>query len=298
MGLSVSIRVLEMSKKNRIDLHAKTILITGAGSGIGAASARALYAKGANVVLLDLTDLGTKPLEKEFGSARSLALIADVTKRKQLDAAVKASVEKFGGIDIVFANAGIACDPPTTVRYMCEKTFEHVIEVDLFGVTRTVQACLPEIIKNKGHVLMTASTSAFINGIANVPYGIAKAGVEMFGRSLRAELARTGATAGVLLPCWTNTPIAANALGAHELSAKLVKRGFPPVLRKPITPETVARAVVKGMENRTANIFRPRRWAFISMARGIFNPITDRAIAKDKTMQDLIAQLEAETMKT
>ena len=52
-----------------------------------------------------------------------------------------------------------------------------------------------------------------------------------------------------------------------------------------------------GMENRTANIFRPRRWALISMARGIFNPITDRAIAKDQHMQDLIAQLEAETPK-
>ncbi|HHL43744.1 MAG TPA: SDR family NAD(P)-dependent oxidoreductase, partial [Hellea balneolensis] len=141
VGLSVSIRALEMSKKNRIDLYGKTILITGAGSGIGAASARALYAKGANVVLLDLTDLGTKPLEKEFGAARSLALIADVTKREQLDGAVKTSIQKFGGIDIVFANAGIACDPPTTVRCMSDQTFEHIIEVDLFGVTRTVQAC-------------------------------------------------------------------------------------------------------------------------------------------------------------
>lgn len=284
-----------MRKNTHIELSGKTILITGAGSGIGAASARALHAKGANIILLDLTVSGIEPLEKELGTARTMAVVANVTKRKQLDLAVKAGIEKFGGIDIVFANAGIACDPPTTVRLMSEKTFEHIIEVDLFGVTRTVQACLPEIIKNKGHVLMTASTSAFINGIANVPYGIAKAGVEMFGRSLRAELARTGASAGVLLPCWTKTPIAANALGAHEISAKLVKRGFPPFLRKPITPETVAQAVVKGMENRTANIFRPRRWALISMARGIFNPITDRAICRDKHMQDLIAQLEAET---
>ena len=285
-----------MSRKDRIDLGGKTILITGAGSGIGAASARALHAKGANVILLDLTQAGTQPLAQELGSARSLSVMADVTDRRQLDTAVRAGLQKFGRVDIVFANAGIACDPPTTVRCMDEQTFEHIIEVDLFGVTRTVQACLPEIIKNKGHVLMTASTSAFINGIANVPYGIAKAGVEMFGRSLRAELARTGATAGVLLPCWTKTPIAANALGAHELSARLVKRGFPPFLRKPITPETVAQAVVKGMENRSANIFRPRRWALISMARGLFNPITDRAIARDKLMQDLIAKLEAETM--
>ena len=163
-----------------------------AGSGIGAASARALHAKGANIVLLDLTLDGIKPLEKELGTARAMAVVANVTKRKQLNAAVKAGVQKFGSIDIAFANAGIACDPPTTVRCMDEKTFEHIIEVDLFGVTRTVQACLPEIIKNKGHILMTASTSAFINGVANVPYGIAKAGVEMFGRSLRARACANG----------------------------------------------------------------------------------------------------------
>lgn len=283
--------------RKTFDLNGKTVLITGGGSGIGAASARLLHAKGANIILVDLNGPGMDELVEELGTTRAIAIIASVTDRKQLDLAVEKGVLRFDGIDVVFANAGIACDPPTTMRCMDEAIFERIIEVDLLGVTRSVQACLPQIIARKGHVLMTASTSAFINGIANVPYGIAKAGVEMFGRSLRAELAHTGATAGVLLPCWTKTPIAENALGGHKITTEIVRRGFPFFLRKPISPQTVAEGVVKGIETRAASIFRPRRWAFISLARGIFNPITDRLIERDKQMQDLIIQLESETPK-
>ncbi len=286
-----------MGRQKKLDLNGKTILITGGGSGIGAACARLLHAKGANIILVDLNGPGMDELIEEMGSSRSMAIIASVKDRTRLDLAVEEAVSRFGGIDVVFANAGIACDPPTTMRCMDEAIFERIIEVNLLGVTRTVQACLPQIIARKGHILMTASTSAFINGIANVPYGIAKAGVEMFGRSLRAELAATGATAGVLLPCWTKTPIAANALGGHRITTEIVRRGFPFFLRKPISPQIVAEGVVKGIETRAGSIFRPRRWAFVSLVRGIFNPVTDWLIERDKQMQDLIAQLESETPK-
>ena len=64
---------------------------------------------------------------------------------------------RVGQLDVVIANAGIACDPPTTVLRMNEDTFERIIEVNLLGVWRTVRACLPSIVESKGHVLLTAS---------------------------------------------------------------------------------------------------------------------------------------------
>ena len=78
--------------------------------------ARLLHSKGANIILVDLNGQGMEALTEELGAARTMAIIASVTDRKQLDKAVEKGVARFGGIDVVFANAGIACDPPTTMR--------------------------------------------------------------------------------------------------------------------------------------------------------------------------------------
>jgi len=109
-------------------------------------------------------------------------------------------VERFGGVDVVFANAGITVDPPATIAGVDAVAFERVIEVDLLGMWRTVRAALPQVIERRGHVLVTASCYSFLNGMLNAAYAMSKAGVEQFGRALRSELAVHGATAGVLYP--------------------------------------------------------------------------------------------------
>ena len=80
--------------------------------------------------------------------------------------------------------------------------YEKVIEVDLLGAVRTIKAALPEIIRNRGYILITASIYAFCNDVINSAYA-SKAAVEMLGRSLRLELAPEGAAAGVLYPGWS-----------------------------------------------------------------------------------------------
>ncbi|MNT31057.1 putative oxidoreductase SadH [compost metagenome] len=192
----------------------------------------------------------------------------------------------------MFANAGIACDPPTTIRNMDEATFERVVEVDLLGVWRTVRACLPQICARNGHVLVTSSVYAFVNGVVNAPYAMSKAGVEMFGRSLRAELAGTGATAGVLYPGWVSTAIAKSAFGGNAEATELVKLAYPSVLRAPIQPARIAEAVVKGVQTRSARINCPRRWIPISILRGIFNLLTDLTLDRDKRIHALIRKME------
>jgi NAD(P)-dependent dehydrogenase (short-subunit alcohol dehydrogenase family) len=277
------------------NLTNKVVLITGAGSGIGAASARALGSKGAKLVLADLNGESVYGLARELGAERALGLAVDATDRTQLDSAVAAAVERFGGIDVVFANAGIAVDPPATVASVDEAAFERVIEVDLLGVWRTVRAALPQVIEHQGHVLLTASIYAFFNGVVNAPYAMSKAGVEQFGRALRAELAPHRATAGVLYPGWVRTPLTGAAFGGNRTATELVEHAYPALLRQQITPQRVADSVVRGLERRSARVIVPRRWTPISVLRGIANPIIDARLERDPEVQRLTLELERQS---
>ncbi len=267
----------------------KVVLITGATGGIGTATAKALHARGARVVLTGRRREVLDALVLELGGDRTLAMPADVTYRVTLDAVVAAAVERFGGVDVVFANAGTVVDPPATVN---EHQFERVIEVDLLGVWRIVRAALPQIIARRGHVLLTSSIAAYTNGAANAAYAISKAGVEQLGRALRAELAPHGATAGVLYPGWTDTPIIKAAFGGNAIATEMLRRAYPRSLRTPISPEHVAAATVRGIERRSARVIVPGRWIPFSVLRGIVNPLFDRTIEHDPKLRQLVLQLE------
>jgi len=273
----------------------KVVLITGATSGIGMATARALHARGANVVLTGRRQQVLDALVLELGGDRTLAMTLDVTDRQRLDAVVTAAVERFGGVDVVIANAGILVDPPSTIAAVEEREFERVIETDLLGVWRTVRAALPQIIARRGHVLLTASIYAFCNGATNAAYAISKAGIEQLGRALRAELAPHGATAGVLYPGFTKTPLVTAFFGGDVLATKLCRHGWPAPLRAPITPERAAAATIRGIEQRSARIIVPSRWIPLSVLRGIVNPLVDRVIEHDAKFGQLVLELEQQS---
>lgn len=273
-------------------LHDKVILITGAGGGIGAACARAFHAAGARLVLTDATLAPAAALAAQLGNERTLALALDVTDRAAADVVVAEAVRRFGGIDMVFANAGIAADPPTTIAKMDERLFEKVIEVDLLGVWRTVRACLPQIIERRGHVLITASIYAYLNGVVNAPYAMSKAGVESFGRALRTELAGTGATAGVLYPGWVDTAIARVAFGGNATATELVAEICPWPYKRQIQPAQVAKAVVRGVVARAPRIIVPRRWVPLSLLRGVLNALTDWTFDRHARLHALVRKLE------
>lgn len=269
----------------------KVVLITGATGGIGSSTARALHAHGANVVLTGRRQGPLDELAAELGD-RTLATTSDVTDRSSLDAVVAAAVERFGGLDVVIANAGTAVDPPATVASVDESEFERVIEIDLVGTWRTVRAALPQIIARRGHVLLNASIYAYVNGVANAAYAMSKAGVEQLGRALRAELAPHHATAGVLYPGWVDTPLIRPAFGGSATATAMLGRAFPRSLRTPITPERAAVEIVRGIERRSARIVVPGRWVPISLLRGVVSALTDPIIERDPKLRRLILQLE------
>jgi NAD(P)-dependent dehydrogenase (short-subunit alcohol dehydrogenase family) len=270
----------------------KVVFVTGATGGIGTATAKALHARGAKLVLTGRRREVLDALALELGGDRTLAICADVTDREALDAVVTAAVERFGGLDVVIANAGSSVDPPATIATVDEHQFERVIDVDLLGVWRTVRAALPQIIARRGHVVVTSSVLAFSNGAVNAAYAMSKAGVEQFGRALRAELAPHGATAGVLYPGWTNTPIIKPVFGGNAIATEMLNRAYPRSLRTPISPERVAAATIRGIERRSAQIIVPRRWIPIAALRGILNPLFDRATERDPELRQLVLDLE------
>jgi NAD(P)-dependent dehydrogenase (short-subunit alcohol dehydrogenase family) len=283
---------LTAERANLLDLSGKVILITGAAGGIGAASARALHAAGARVVLTDIIQRSVDEVANEIGGDRVLPLALDVTDRAAADAVVQFVVQRFGGLDVLFANAGMASEPLNSIAMIDERAFEKVIEVNLLGVWRCVRACLPQIIERRGHVLITASIYSYCNGMANSPYAASKAALEMLGRSLRAELAGTGATAGVLYPGWVSTPLSKVGFGGDELVTQMLNRAFPRPYKTAVMPDKIAAAVVRGMQTRAARIIVPKRWAPLYWFRGILGPLSDAILDRDTKIHVLMRALE------
>src|SRR5690606_2515272 len=124
------------------DLNGKVALVTGAARGIGYEAARQMHMRGASVAVLDL-DAGEAAEAAERIGPRAIGLGGDVTDSGALMKAVAEVVERFGGLDVALANAGIAQARFASVRAISGEEWERVFEVDMLGVWRTVRAVLP-----------------------------------------------------------------------------------------------------------------------------------------------------------
>lgn len=271
-------------------LNGKVALVTGAARGIGFETARQLQMRGASVAVVDI-DAGEAREAAERIGERAIGIATDVTDNSAVMQAVAETVERFGGLDVVVANAGIAQKKMATVRGIGTEEWERVFEVDMLGVWRTVRAALPQIVERRGHVVVTSSVYAFVNGVLNSPYAVAKAGVESLGRSLRAELMPLGASASVSYFGWVDTKLVQDAF---EVNGDRMQQNLPEFLKKRITPAQAGAAVVAGIEERAPRIFAPKWWRYASALRGILNPLLDRRFEGDATMTATIRKIEAE----
>jgi NAD(P)-dependent dehydrogenase (short-subunit alcohol dehydrogenase family) len=274
----------------RFELRGKVAIVTGAARGIGLATAQELSRRGSIVVIVDLDpDSARAAAETLSGSAVGVA--ADVTDRGAMQRVVADAVERFGGVDVVVANAGIASRGATS-RAMSGEAFDRVLDVNLNGVHRTVFAALPEIVRRRGHVVVVSSVYAFINGIGAAPYAMSKAGVEQFGRTLRVELAQHGAGASVAYFGFIDTAMVQQAIDGDSLVARF-QDTLPSFLNKRLQPAEAALGVVDGIEKRAPRIIRPRRWAVFSTLRGIINPLLDNRMVGDAETQAIARELDA-----
>lgn len=272
------------------DLNGKVALVTGAARGIGFETARQMHMRGASVAVVDL-DPGEAHEAAERIGPRAIGIATDVTDHTAVMQAVAETVERFGGLDVVVANAGIAQARMATVRGIGTEEWERVFEVDMLGVWRTVRAALPQIVERRGHVVVTSSVYAFVNGVLNSPYAVAKSGVESLGRSLRAELMPLGASASVAYFGWVDTKLVQDAFANN---GDRMQQNLPDFLRKRIKPDEAGAAVVRGIEERAPRIFAPKWWRYVSALRGIINPLLDRRFENDAAMTATIREIEAE----
>ncbi len=273
------------------DLQGKVALVTGGARGIGLETGRALAARGASVVLVDLNEDDARRAAAELGEERVLGLAGDVTDRGAMQQAVAQAVERFGGLDVVVANAGIAARA-ATFRATNDEAFDRVIDVDLHGVVRTVSAALPQIVARRGHVVVVSSIYAFTNGLGAVPYAMSKAAVEQLGRALRVELAQHGASATIAYFGFIDTAMVHQAIDDDPL-LEAVKDRLPRPLRKRLTPRVAGEAIVRGIEKRSPQVIQPRRWTVMSLLRGPMALLSDQAMIKDAKIQEIARGLDA-----
>jgi NAD(P)-dependent dehydrogenase (short-subunit alcohol dehydrogenase family) len=257
-------------------LSGRTVLITGAARGIGAESARQLAARGARVSLVGLEPEELERVAAEIGESAAW-FEADVTDPDELQAAVDGTIERFGGIDAVMANAGIA--PAGMTRSMDPEAFERTIEINLLGVWRTVRACLPEVIERRGYVLVIASLAAAIHGPGFSAYAAAKAGAEAFGDSLRVELRHLGVDVGVGYFSWIATDMVAGA--DRHPAIGFARANLPGPFGKTYPVSAAGRAVAKGVEQRRRWVIVPGWARLLLLLRGVLFPLVDRTGQQD-----------------
>ncbi|NLU78309.1 SDR family oxidoreductase [Micromonospora sp. HNM0581] len=247
----------------RLDLRDRTVLITGAARGIGAQLARAAAARGARVALV-----GREPvlLQQVAAEVEGHWYECDVTDQAGVDDAVASTLQRFGAIDVVVANAGIA--NIGTVSTGAVDALARTIEVNLTGVVRTVSATLPHVRAARGHVLLVSSAAAFAAMPGMAAYCASKAGVEQFGNVLRLENRRQGLTVGTAHPSWIDTDLVRDLRDDLD-SFRTAQRRLPWPLNSVVSVEQCAEALLRGIEDRRRKVYVPRSIAVVQALRPV-----------------------------
>ena len=200
---------------NSSEFSGRHVLVTGAGSGIGAAIARSFAESGARVSLAGRRRAPLDDVSRTLTDGASLVLADfDVTKSDAIAAGLTAAREKFGPVDILVNNAGDA--PSAPFDRIDEAMWTHTIGVDLTGVFLVTQAVLPDLRKKGagGRIVNIASTAGLKGYAYVVAYCAAKHGVIGMTRALALELARTGVTVNAICPGFTDTPLVQRSVEA------------------------------------------------------------------------------------
>ncbi len=208
----------------------KTLVITGASSGIGAETARAAVAKGWNVVLAARSADKLDALVDELGDARALAVPTDVTDFEQVEALMSAAESQFGSIEAVFANAGFGAR-----RGFTEESVEHwrdMVLTNILGAAFTIRAGMPRIKASTGHFVLTGSVAG-TRALPGSLYSSTKFAVHGMAESLRLELNGSGARVTLIAPGMVDTPFFDNGAGPGSLQAEDIARAVIFALEQP-----------------------------------------------------------------
>lgn len=216
----------------------KTVLVTGAASGMGLAAARRFLDEGAQVTMLDVDESSLKEAAAKFPSDRVLLHVGDTADQQTAAAAVKATVERFGGLDVLINNAGIISEGD--IMQTSEDDFERVMAVNVTGYFHMAKAAMPELVKAAGSIVMTSSVSGLGGDWKMFAYNTSKGAVSNMVRAMALDAAKDGVRVNAVNPSFTKTGMTEAMLKDEELVAKFKER-MP--LGAPEDPDGVAAAM-------------------------------------------------------
>lgn len=251
----------------RYDVTDKVVLVTGAARGIGAETARLLAGRGARLSLVGMEPDLLADVAAGLGGRHAGAhawFECDVTDQSALDAAVACTVERFGGIDVVVANAGIANNG--TVAVNPPDAVARTIEVNLIGATRTVGATLPHVTARRGYYLLVSSAAAFTAMPGMAAYCASKAGLEHFGNALRLEVAHKGVDVGTAHMTWIDTDLVRDQKAESSVFAETLRKLPGPLGAYTSVPDCAA-AFGDAVARRRRKVFVPGSLAVVSALR-------------------------------
>jgi NAD(P)-dependent dehydrogenase (short-subunit alcohol dehydrogenase family) len=222
-------------------LKNKTALITGGNSGIGLETARVFVAEGAKVIITGRNQATLDAAAKELGP-NAFAVVADANDVAATQAAIKRGVDKFGKLDIVFANAGIPGGTPVGGTKL--EAFEQVIRTNLTAVFFTVQAAVAHMNDN-GSIILNGSVISVLGSPGYAAYAASKAGVRAMARVMASELSPRGIRVNVVAPGAIRTPIWGQAIATPEAEKAFEARiGRTTPLGHIGEPEHIAKTVL------------------------------------------------------
>jgi len=229
----------------------KTALITGGSSGIGPATARVFLQEGARIAIIGRSKTKLDAVAHTLG-ADVLAIQADVADSESLEQAVATTVERFGKLDVVFANAGIAELSPLGRTSL--ETFERVIRTNLTAVFFTVQAALPHL-RDGASIILNGSVHAVLGIPGWSAYAAAKGGIRTMTRNLASELAPRGIRVNQVTPGGTKTPLWSPLAPTDDAMTAVetrIARGTP--LRRMSEADEIAKAALYLASDDAANV--------------------------------------------
>jgi short-subunit dehydrogenase len=260
-----------------IDLTGKPIAITGASSGIGAATAVACAAAGMPVALAARREDRLRAVVDLITSrgGRAIAVACDVDNQEDCRRLVERTAEAFGSVYSVFANAGYGFE--SRVLEMDDAAIEAIFRTNFYGTMHLVRAAAPRMLEARtGHILICSSCLAKLAVPMYAAYSASKAMQDHFGRALRIELAGTGVACSTVFPVQTSTEFSVRTAAQSDGKAVMTGSG-----RKSQTPETVAAAIVRCLRRPRGEVWTSRSTRLAFALATAWPGLADRMIARE-----------------
>jgi len=223
-------------------LEGKVAIVSGGGTGIGAATARAFATEGAKVVV---TGRRAEPLEAVAAEIDGRAVAGDTSDDDHVRAAVAEARDAFGGLDVVVANAGLGFGG--AAADVDDERWQQTLDVNLTGAFRLARAAIPSLVeRGGGSIVLVSSVSALVSGTDGAAYVTSKAAMLGLARSIAVDYGPSGIRANALCPGWVETPMGDQSMETlmtqHGISLgeayRLVTQHIP--LRRPATADEIA----------------------------------------------------------